>query len=72
MANGEQCKKCGFQETAHDYGEAFIYQSQLCDGFESEINHLESCPIIDCLGDCETTILDERKRQEKEWSKIQH
>jgi len=47
MANGEYCKKCGHQETAHDLGE-----EGACWHFVSEVDHADTCPVIGCNGDC--------------------
>lgn len=51
MANGELCKTCGCQETTHSLDPAFT-----CERFESEVEHQDECPILDCYGDCAATI----------------
>ena len=51
MANGELCRKCGSDQTTHERDPEFT-----CDSFESEFDHAEGCPILDCNGDCAATI----------------
>ncbi len=51
MANGELCKTCRCQETTHELEPKFT-----CSSFESEVEHQEDCPILDCNGDCASTI----------------
>ena len=35
MANGEVCKNCGYQETAHDLGRAMLPNGEECFDFKS-------------------------------------
>lgn len=72
MANGERCKKCGYQESAHNLGEAVVAPGIFCEHFESEVEHLEDCPTIDCDGDCEVFIERIAARQKRDWDKIEH
>lgn len=63
MANGERCKMCGFQESAHILG-TIEYEAEggsadaLCGCFVSEFPHLEECPVLGCEGDCEEAIAE--------------
>ena len=61
MANGERCRKCGFQETSHD-----LEPERTCGHFVSEVAHKKECPVINCSGNCEETIAQaEKASQEK-------
>ena len=56
MANSEACRHCGEYETVHE-----LEPEDTCGEFESEVEHLDNCPVIGCNGDCLETI------QERDW-----
>jgi hypothetical protein len=65
MANGELCRVCGYQETEHDHPEYVSEHAKKkpCGHFRSEIKHWKRCPVIDCNGDCRSTIQRTAKRR---------
>jgi hypothetical protein len=64
MANGELCKHCGYQEADHDLKKARKENGKRCYRFESEFRHKRNCPVLDCDGDCEKRIREEKERQQ--------
>ena len=61
MANGECCRKCGFQESTHN-----CEPELTCGSFISEVKHKKDCPVIECNGNCEEAIAQARKISEEE------
>lgn len=47
MANGEECIRCGCQETDHD-----LKPELTCGAFQSEIRHDTECSVVGCNGNC--------------------
>jgi len=57
MANGERCKKCGYQQGSHESSEAVLKSGKPCTGFISELKHAKKCPVLGCNGNCNDTIM---------------
>lgn len=64
MANGEECKLCGYQETSHILGRALKESGEECPLFVSVTAHKPDCPVLDCSGDCDKRIALEKWREE--------
>jgi hypothetical protein len=65
VANGELCKKCGFQQADHEEAaerlievKGTVRRERPCGfwTFVSEFRHRRGCPVLDCDGDCKSTI----------------
>jgi hypothetical protein len=58
MANCEECKHCGYQETAHEphIARAIRPNGKRCYNFVSTFKHKRGCPVLDCNGNCAATI----------------
>lgn len=65
MANGEDCKHCGYQETDHDLERAVKPNGRRCYRFVSVVRHKRGCPVIDSDMECNGRHCNEMIRRKK-------
>ena len=70
MANGELCKHCGRQETDHILGKAQKENGKKCRRFVSEFKHKRTCPVLDCSGDCDARIRQQKAEDETQFDRV--
>jgi|GEM_PF-1799798 len=72
MANGDECIHCGLQETVHKYPHYAREGEVPCGTFTSPVEHHKDCPVVDCNGDCEETLAQQKFEADAAQNKLRN